>query len=80
MIRRTTLSADPDDLATLEDEARRRGVALAQILRELVSEKARELRTSKRPRLGLFRSGTGNLSELSWRDEDAPFRDEPLSP
>ena len=38
MTRRTTLAADADDLAVLEGEARRRGVSLAQVLRETVAE------------------------------------------
>lgn len=75
MTRRTTLSAEADDLAILEHEAQRRGVSLAQVLRELVAARAAELRTSRRPRFGVFASKTGDLSELSWRDEDAPYRD-----
>jgi hypothetical protein len=77
MRRRTTVAAEVDDLALLEDEARRRGVSLAAVLREAVAEKAAEVRkTRPRPRLGLFASKGGNLSELSWTDEDAPYRDD----
>ena len=76
--RRTTLSAEADDLTVLEGEARRRGVSLAQVLRETVAEKAAAVRRSKRPRFGLVRSGDGGLADLSWQDEDAPYRNEPL--
>jgi Ribbon-helix-helix protein, copG family len=77
MTRRTTVTAEADDLAVLEEEARRRGVSLSQVLRELVAAGADQVRNTRpRPRLGLFASGEGNLSELSWTDEDAPYRDE----
>jgi hypothetical protein len=77
MTRRTTVTADADDLAVLEDEARRRGISLSAVLREAVAERANVVRrTRPKPRLGLFASKTGNLSELSWMDEDAPYRDE----
>jgi len=76
--KRTTLSADVNDLAVLEGEARRRGVSLAQVLREVVAEKAAEVRRRTRPRFGLFASGVGNLADLSWQDEDAPYRDEAI--
>jgi hypothetical protein len=77
MTRRTTLSADADDLAVLESEARRRGVSLARVLRELVAEKAAEMRRTNRPTFGIVSLGPvdgTSLSELSWRDEDAPAR------
>lgn len=70
-IRRTTLAADADDLALLEAEARRRGVSLAQVLREVVARRAQELRRQHRPRFGLGR-GDGTLSQDSVDDEDAP--------
>ena len=77
MTRRTTLSAEADDLAVLEGEARRRGVSLAQVLRELVAEKAAEVRRAKQPHFGIVSIGPVDgipLSELSWRDEDSPAR------
>ncbi len=81
MNRRTTVTAEADDLVLLEDEARRRGVSLSAVLREAVAEKAAEVRrTRPRPRFGIVRSGHGGLADLSWMDEDAPFRDEPLKP
>jgi hypothetical protein len=55
-LRRTTVSAAQDDLRTLEAEAERRQVPLATILREAVEEKAMELRTRRRPRVGVARS------------------------
>ena len=77
MTRRTTVSADADDLAVLEREARRRGVSLAQVFRELIAREAHELRARRRPRFPLFRSGGGeSLADLSWQDEDAPYRDQ----
>jgi hypothetical protein len=56
---RTTITASTDDLRTLKAEADRRGTSLAAVLREAVSEKAHELRTSRRPRLGVARSVDG---------------------
>jgi Ribbon-helix-helix protein, copG family len=76
MMRRTTVAADADDLAVLESDARRRGVSLAQVLREMVADKAEEVRRTRRPRYPLFASGDGSLSERSWMDEDAPYRDD----
>jgi len=76
MTRRTTVSAPADDLATLEAEARRRGTSLSHILRELIEREAVSIRRARRPRFGLFASGGANLSELSWMDEDAPYRDD----
>lgn len=79
MTRRTTVTAEADDLALLQDEARRRGVSLAAVLREAVAEKAAQVRrTRPRPRFGIVGSGHGGLADLSWRDENAPFRDERL--
>jgi hypothetical protein len=73
MIRRTTVSAADADLEVLEGEARRRGVSLAKVLRELVAKKADEIRSRNRPTFGLFESGIG-LADQSWQDEDAPAR------
>jgi hypothetical protein len=78
MTRRTTVTAEADDLALLEDEARRRGVSLSAVLREAVAEKAAEVRrTRPRPRFGIVSIGAvdgRSPSELSWRDEDSPAR------
>jgi hypothetical protein len=74
-IRRTTLSAEADDLMTLETEARIRGISMAQLLRELVHERAMELRAHRRFRsAGVFASppGSPSLSQLSVDDEDSP--------
>jgi hypothetical protein len=59
MNRRTTLSAPAEELATLEREAQRRGVALTVVLAEAVSEKAEALRSRRRPRVGVARSTDG---------------------
>lgn len=74
MVKRTTLSADEDDLALLEAEARRREVSLALVLRELVAKEADALRRQRRPRFGIGRSGVG-AAQASARDEHAPVRE-----
>jgi hypothetical protein len=73
-IRRTTLAAERDDLALLEQEARRRGVSLARVLRELVASKADELRLARRPRFGVARTREG-AAQIADADEHAPLRD-----
>ena len=70
-VRRTTLAADSADLAVLEGEARRRGVSLAQVLREIVAREASELRRRHRPRFGI---GTRGIAQLSVDDEESPAR------
>jgi len=55
--RRTTISAPSDALATLELEARRRGVPMTAVVAEAVVEKAAALRRARRPRLGTGASG-----------------------
>jgi hypothetical protein len=74
MIRRTTLAAETDDLAALEAEARRRGVSLAQVLREMVAREAEQLRRKRRPRVGVAHSGVG-AGKASVQDEHAPVRE-----
>jgi len=73
-IRRTTVAAENDDLAVLENEARRRGVALAQVLREAVAREAGRLRRNAAPRFGIVR-GDGTATDAIARDEHAPARD-----
>lgn len=58
-MRRTTVSAPPDVLRTLEAEAHRRGVPLTAVLCEAVEEKAKALRAARRPRFGVARSTDG---------------------
>jgi nitrilase len=67
----TDLSADRDDLAILEGEARRRGVPFTQVLRELVERRAAELRREQAPRFGLGR-GDGTIAQESGDDADSP--------
>ena len=55
-LRRTTVSAPPGTIRTLEAEAQRRSVPLAAVLREAIEEKAEALRSSRRPRVGVGRS------------------------
>lgn len=59
MMRRTTVTADQEALATLEAEARRRGASLSSLLAEAVEEKAARLRKDRRPRVGVGRSTDG---------------------
>jgi hypothetical protein len=73
MQRRTTLSADSKDLAVLEDEAHRRGVSLARVLRELVAEAAATRRGRRpRPRMGVFAGDGSGVGRLTADDEEAP--------
>ncbi|MDX6639186.1 MAG: hypothetical protein QOF12_197 [Solirubrobacteraceae bacterium] len=72
-IKRTTVAAESDDLAVLESEARRRGVALAQVLREAVEREAGRLRRTAEPRFGIVR-GDGTATASIARDEHAPAR------
>jgi len=67
-------SSDAEDLARLKGEARRRGVSLAQVLRELVAREAQQLRRILRPRFGIVHGG-GRSTALRAEDEDAPARD-----
>lgn len=73
-IRRTTVAAEHDDLAVLESEARKRGVALAHVLREAVEREAQRLRAEARPRFGIVR-GDGRATRAVAADEHAPSRD-----
>ena len=59
MHKRTTVTAAPDVLRTLQMEADRRGVSLATLLREAVEEKARALRAARKPSVGVARSIDG---------------------
>jgi hypothetical protein len=78
MIRRITVAADSDDLAVLETEARRRGVALAQVLREAVEREAGRLRGEAAPRFGIVR-GDGQATRTIADDAPAPAHRRGLS-
>lgn len=69
---RTTLAVSPDDLALLRAEARRRGMSLAALLREIVAAEAEALRRSRRPRFGIGASATGAAREAAAHPE-APY-------
>lgn len=58
-IRRTTVAAKRESLATLEAEARRRGISLSTVMAEAIDEKAKALHTARRPRFGVARSTDG---------------------
>jgi hypothetical protein len=57
--KRTTVTASRNSLATLENEAARRGVSLSAQLAEAVDEKAAGIRAAQRPRVGMGRSTDG---------------------
>jgi hypothetical protein len=61
-LRRTTVTASGEALATLEAEARRRSVPLTAVLAEAVEEKAASLRAGRRPRVGIGRSSDGRTA------------------
>jgi hypothetical protein len=71
MAQRTTIAAEEAVLDTLRAEAKRRGVSLASLVGELLKEKAAELRRSRRPHVGIGRSGSG-VSQESVDHEDLP--------
>lgn len=71
--RRTTLSAEADDLARLEQEAQRRGVSLAALLRDIVAQAAEMLRTEQRPRFGIGRSGGLEPAASIADHDDEPY-------
>jgi hypothetical protein len=70
--RRTTLAADAEDLDLLDAEARRRGVSLARVLREVVAREAAEIRRQRRPTIGFIAGGATAGAQSSWQDEEAP--------
>jgi len=72
-VRRTTVAAEHDDLAVLEQEARKRGVTLTQLLREAVEHEAQRLRANAQPRFGIVR-GEGTATRAIANDEHAPTR------
>jgi predicted DNA-binding ribbon-helix-helix protein len=71
MIQRTTIAAEAEVLEALRAEAKRRGVSLAMLVSEILEEKVAKLRHTRRPRLGVGRSGTG-VSQQSVDREDLP--------
>ncbi len=73
-LRRTTVSAPPATIRTLEAEAQRRSVPLATLLREAVEEKAQALRNARRPRVGVARSSDGRSAAEVTAE---PVADEP---
>lgn len=73
--RRTTVTADTADLATLQAEARRRQVPLSRVLGEAVQEKADRLREGRRPRVGVAKSDDGAaIRDLADEPVARPFR------
>lgn len=77
--RRTTIAASADDLDTLQREARRRGISLAQLMREVLGDKAAEIRAGCRPRLGVGRGRGRSAARESVRDEESPASTPPES-
>lgn len=76
--RRTTLSADAGDLARLEQEARRRSLSLAALLREIVAHAAEQLRTERRPRFGVGHSGGQEPAAGIAGYDDEPYEAQPF--
>jgi hypothetical protein len=76
MLRRTTFTADRDALATLEAEAKRRGVSLSALVAEAVDEKAQRIRATRSPRVGMGRSSDGRAAAELTAD---PIADYPTS-
>jgi hypothetical protein len=76
-VRRTTVVAREEDLDTLAHEARARGTSLGRMLGEIVGERAVELRSERRPRLGTF-SAEVSIAKLAEQEDPVavPFRDE----
>lgn len=68
-VRRTTVVARDEDLATIAHEARSRGLSLGRMLGEVVAERAEELRHDRRPRLATFRA---DVSIAKAAEEDKP--------
>ncbi len=58
-MRRTTVTAKAQDLATLEAEAQRLGLSLTVLVGEAIADKAAALRGRRRPRVGVARSRDG---------------------
>lgn len=71
MIQRTTIAAEAEVLEILRAEAKRRKVSLSVLVGEILAENAAELRHTRRPRIGVGRSGTG-VSQESVDREDLP--------
>lgn len=72
--RQTTIAADVDDLALLQQEADRRDVTLSLVLSEAVAAAAGELRQSRRPRFGMGHSGAGGgAARAAAEHPDEPF-------
>lgn len=68
--------AENEDLQVIAREAQRRGISLGRMLGELVADAARELRRSRRPRLGTFSAGVSIAEAMAGEDPAArPFRD-----
>lgn len=70
-MKRTTVSVSEDDYLVLEHEARRRGVPMGHLLREAAAEYVAEIRTTRKPRLGVV-NVAGNISQESVDDEVSP--------
>lgn len=62
-MRRTTIRAGTEALATLAAEAERRGVPTSDVIAEAIDEKATEIRTRRRPRVGIGRSTDGRSAQ-----------------
>jgi len=74
MKRKTTLTVAAADLETIRAEAARRGVSLNVVLSDISADRAAEIRSRRRPRLGIGGSGRSDLSRQSVEDEASAAR------
>lgn len=65
--------AESDDLAILKHEARRRGVSLGALLKEMVEREAAAIRSSHRPRIGVVNRPVSVAAAMS-DDTEAALR------
>ncbi|MBA2337797.1 MAG: hypothetical protein H0V96_08590 [Acidimicrobiia bacterium] len=73
MLRRTTVTAEADDLAVLKQEARRRQVSLSVLLGKTVAAEAATIRAGRRPRIEGVRRPVG-IAQVMEEDPEAPHR------
>jgi len=69
VMRRIMIQANEELLERARRRAAERGVSIAQIVREALEK---ELGSQPKPRLGVFRSGVGDLSRRASEDEFEP--------
>lgn len=74
MLQRTTVTAERDDLETLKTKARREGVSLSELMRELIAREAKSSRKHERPRsIGIAKAGRNLSQESIDKEKDLTF-------